>query len=670
VKIIQENRIPIILVSYHNQSDVAECLVALSRLTAEPAFDVFICENGGSAAYEALVQSLCEPDGPCKRDRLATVDAGLAVARLRQVCCLRLCGKDAMVTVGEAGENLGYAGGVNAWLRALLACPTWPGVWVLRPDTTPEPSALAELTVVAETRRKGMVGSRIVDVGERATVLTCGSRWRRWMVSTQAVGCSTAATKDCFERVEARLGAPSGASIYVTRRCLASIGLMNEEFFIFFEDLEWGCRAVEACGGIGYAHQSVVSHAGGTTIGTKRSRKMTSAFSVYLDFRNRVNFVRWRYPSWLVWTILVSTARALEYGAVGAVANMTAAFRGLIAGILGQTGRPDHDFELADGTPRFRAVKVSLPRRITKVLRDYAIKRKIKISISLVVYLVAVTHRLLCRAVSRAVPHRLVILYYHGVPSEARFSFARQLDMLSGLTRVVPADFHGTAPAGGHSVAITFDDAFTSVVDNAIPELRSRRMPATIFVPAGCIGGSPMWESEAGVQQDVEKVADADTLRGQMSDLVSFGAHSMTHPHLTRLSEDQARAEVRDCRDQIFRMFGADTRTFAFPYGDFDQNTIALCREAGYQRVFSIIPQVTDPACNEFVRGRVAVDPTDGRIEFYLKMAGAYSWMVHVSRIKAAGLNFLRRLCATRRSSTCDAASGRARSRTSAEFDF
>jgi peptidoglycan/xylan/chitin deacetylase (PgdA/CDA1 family) len=179
-----------------------------------------------------------------------------------------------------------------------------------------------------------------------------------------------------------------------------------------------------------------------------------------------------------------------------------------------------------------------------------------------------------------------------------------------------------------------------------------------------------MWESEAGVQQDVEKVADADTLRGQMSDLVSFGAHSMTHPHLTRLSEDQARAEVRDCRDQIFRMFGADTRTFAFPYGDFDQNTIALCREAGYQRVFSIIPQVTDPACNEFVRGRVAVDPTDGRIEFYLKMAGAYSWMVHVSRIKAAGLNFLRRLCATRRSSTCDAASGRARSRTSAEFDF
>jgi len=655
VRIIEENRIPVIIVSYRNPNDVAECLVALSRLTAEPAFDVFICENGGGAAFEALVQSLCEPGGPCRRDQ-ATGDAGFAMPRLRQVRCLRLCDRDATVTVGEAADNLGYAGGVNAWLRVLLASPTWRGAWVLNPDTAPHPRALAELTVVADTRRKGMVGSRIVCRGELNTAPIWGLRWQRWLVATQAVGGDTAERVEV--EVEARLLAPSGASIYVTRRCLASIGLMNEEFFLFFEDLEWGCRAVEAFGSIGYAHQSIVSHAGGTTIGTMRSRKKTSPFSVYLDFRNRVNFVRWQYPSWFAWSVLVLTARALEYGAVGAVANMIAAFRGLIAGALGQTGRPDHDVDFEDRTPRLRALKPGPLRRVSNILRDFAIKRKIKISVSSMFYLMDVVFRRLCRSIGRTLPHRLVILYYHGVPLESRFRFARQLDLLSGRAQVVSADFHGPAPAGGHSVAITFDDAFTSVVDNAIPELRARRMPATIFIPAGCIGRRPTWESEAAAQQDIEKVAGADTLRRQMSDLVSFGAHSMTHPHLTRVSEDQARAEVRDCRDQMFRIFGADVRTFAFPYGDFDQNTVSLCREAGYQRAFSIIPQVTDPAADEFVRGRVAVDPTDGPIEFYLKMSGAYSWMVHVSRIKAAALRLLDRLCGTRRSSTYGAASG------------
>jgi N-acetylglucosaminyl-diphospho-decaprenol L-rhamnosyltransferase len=65
---INENRIPVIIVSYRNPNDVAECLSALSQLTADPAFDVFLCENGGSAAFDALISSLSEPDGPCDQD--------------------------------------------------------------------------------------------------------------------------------------------------------------------------------------------------------------------------------------------------------------------------------------------------------------------------------------------------------------------------------------------------------------------------------------------------------------------------------------------------------------------------------------------------------------------------------------------------------------------------
>ena len=79
--------------------------------------------------------------------------------------------------VAEMDENLGYAGGVNAWLRPLLSNPGWDGVWVLNPDTQPEPDALAELVEYAERHDKGMVGSCIIRTDRLDRVFTRGLEW-------------------------------------------------------------------------------------------------------------------------------------------------------------------------------------------------------------------------------------------------------------------------------------------------------------------------------------------------------------------------------------------------------------------------------------------------------------------------------------------------------------
>src|ERR1700684_172147 len=81
-------------------------------------------------------------------------------------------------------------------------------------------------------------------------------------------------------------------------------------------------------------------------------------------------------------------------------------------------------------------------------------------------------------------------------------------------------------------------------------------------------------------------------------------------------------------------IFGIDARLFAFPYGEHDAATVELCRDAGYDRVFTSIPQSLDPASDQFARGRVLVDPADRPLEFYLKMSGAYGWMAYVSALK------------------------------------
>lgn len=223
---------------------------------------------------------------------------------------------------------------------------------------------------------------------------------------------------------------------------------------------------------------------------------------------------------------------------------------------------------------------------------------------------------------------RLVILYYHAVPAVHRTRFARQLEMIrAGADAVVTADFCGAAAPGQRLVAITFDDAFTSVIDNALPELAARRMPATIFTPSGMLGRPPGWEMEISDDEDrTETVADGTCLRALPQDLVTIGAHSITHPHLPEIDGETAAAEIGGSKSVLSDLLGRDVTVFAFPYGEYDERVVELCRAAKYRFVYTTLPRTLDPADTSFVRGRVRADMDDWPLEFWLKLRGAYNW--------------------------------------------
>ncbi|MGH7155201.1 MAG: hypothetical protein ACREF3_14855 [Acetobacteraceae bacterium] len=248
--------------------------------------------------------------------------------------------RDLDVTVSESGENLGYAGGINAVIRALLPVAGWRGIWILNPDTEPTPTALSELVACSEHRRKSMVGSRLMSKVDSACIHSRGLTWNKLAARTLAVDHHAAAAIDPdLTDIEARLDAPSGASLFVTRRLIEKIGLMDERFFLYFEDLDWGRRARDF-GGVGYAHTSVVSHRGKST--THRTGKhCLMPLSTYLEFRNRILFVRKQYPRWLPWTVVMQFVYAVSLLKREPFSATFAAVRGLFAGVSGEIGRPD-----------------------------------------------------------------------------------------------------------------------------------------------------------------------------------------------------------------------------------------------------------------------------------------------------------------------------------------
>jgi N-acetylglucosaminyl-diphospho-decaprenol L-rhamnosyltransferase len=337
--------VAILIVGFRNALDISACLTALSRATAAPSFDVFICENGGIESFQELYALLIAPQGPCdpvSDDLLNSLSA--PSDRLVDVRCLALKGRRSRVWIGHAAKNLGYAGGINVWVERLLRMPGWQGLWILNPDAEPEAGALQALVQRAVTGNKGMVGSTILPFDDRAHVhCRAGHHWRKLITNLASFGRGEPVDGPIdLQSIEAGLDCVSGASMYVTRLCLEKIGPMDERFFLYYEDADWSFRAKSQ--GLGYASASLVPHKGGTTIGSAGRRGERSRLSVYLESRNRIVFVRKHMRRSLPLASLMGLLFATEYFLVGSLLNFGAALGGLVAGLKGETGPPPNSF--------------------------------------------------------------------------------------------------------------------------------------------------------------------------------------------------------------------------------------------------------------------------------------------------------------------------------------
>ena len=99
----------------------------------------------------------------------------------------------------------------------------------------------------------------------------------------------------------ARMDYINGASTLASRSFLEKIGLMEESYFLYFEEMDWAMRA-RGKFALGYARDSVIYHKEGATIGTNLDRRKRSLLSDQYLSRNRVLFTR-RFVPWALPTV-------------------------------------------------------------------------------------------------------------------------------------------------------------------------------------------------------------------------------------------------------------------------------------------------------------------------------------------------------------------------------
>jgi peptidoglycan/xylan/chitin deacetylase (PgdA/CDA1 family) len=220
-----------------------------------------------------------------------------------------------------------------------------------------------------------------------------------------------------------------------------------------------------------------------------------------------------------------------------------------------------------------------------------------------------------------------VVLCYHSVPSKHKERFARQMSLIVRLATPLRADVRLAQNGDARYVAVTFDDGYENLLQNAMPELEKRRIPSTIFVIASALGEFPYWFTSDSDRKLHGKLMSAEQLKRLPSELVTIGSHTVTHPELPHLDQIECRREIFESRERLEKLLHIGIKLFAFPFGAFSQELLRTCREAGYERVFTNLPYRAFAEPQEFVCGRVWAEPIDWCLEFRLKILGAYQWL-------------------------------------------
>ncbi len=310
-----ENFVYIVILNWNGWADTLECLESVFRLHHHH-YRVIVCDNdsqdgsvekitfwadgllnvhvesstklrylswpfvGKPVTYQVLTNNLQYEYGNCNRE-------------------------DAKLTIIRTGANLGFAGGNNVGLRYALSSDNFEYVWLLNNDTVVDDMSLAMLTEQAARYKKensciGIIGTKLY-LYDTPNMLQCiGGKLNKYTCRTELIG---SCLPDILEEgIEGNIDYVVGASMLVSKNYLKEIGLMCEDYFLYYEELDWIYRGMSHGWSLGYSKNAIVYHKEGASIGTSSDPKLKSDISDYYLLRSRIIFAEKFFPDrlWLV----------------------------------------------------------------------------------------------------------------------------------------------------------------------------------------------------------------------------------------------------------------------------------------------------------------------------------------------------------------------------------
>lgn len=271
-------------------------------------------------------------------------------------------------------------------------------------------------------------------------------------------------------------------------------------------------------------------------------------------------------------------------------------------------------------------------------------------------------------------------------------SFKRHLSYLSRHYTIITLEEAVDAltqnqPLPKYPLVITFDDGYQNNLQHAAPILQHHAVPATIFLATNFIDKKePLWVDrleyainyggpyknltlkektalDATLREKFKQIPDADreksldefetaagcalgTFENEQAshyapltweevskakqNNITFGAHTESHPILTRLTEEEATSEIMNSFAILTGHTQHPSKVFAYPNGtreDFNDTIKSILKHNGFSAALTTISGQNTTKTDRFALHRFSMDGTDDMLSFIMRVTGTHTWL-------------------------------------------
>lgn len=301
-------KVYIVIVNFNGWRDTIECLESLLKLVYSN-FQIIVVDNSTSSdsfhqinswALQGAAITTAYPD-------LVFPESGKPLTSFVSVQEEQFMSKklDEKIILVKAKENNGFAAGNNLALKYMLKFGDGQFAWLLNNDTVVAQSTLGALvTFMAkpENAAVGIAGGKVLEYSKKDVIQSAGGGVLIKPVAYSFLVGAGQTDSQQFDTDTINMDFVAGTSMFVRADFLSQVGLLNEVYFLYFEEPDWVVRGKRRGWKIGYCYQAKIYHKGGASTGGKGYSSDEQGSTPFSDFyfqRAKILFTRSYYYFWL-----------------------------------------------------------------------------------------------------------------------------------------------------------------------------------------------------------------------------------------------------------------------------------------------------------------------------------------------------------------------------------
>ncbi|MDF2433176.1 MAG: hypothetical protein JWP44_2807 [Mucilaginibacter sp.] len=302
------NKVYIILVNYNNFIDTIECLESILK-SSYLNFQIFVIDNSpNDVSINKLLGWIAGSDDININTNFNDLVFPLEQKPIDHIIVneneFRTSGKlyENKITIIRAKNN-GFAAANNIALRYILDNGGDSSlIWILNNDTVIEKDTLYNLTAFYNNNanKNVIIGSKLKYYFKPDTLQAVAGKYNTWLGKHAHVGDGEKDNGQYDNYKFTNCDYLVGASIFLPVLFIKETGLMCEDYFLYFEELDWIKSGSRHGFDMALAPNATVYHKEGSSIINTTAEEKNTSTAAYYSIVNRVRFIKKWYPYRLV----------------------------------------------------------------------------------------------------------------------------------------------------------------------------------------------------------------------------------------------------------------------------------------------------------------------------------------------------------------------------------